>query len=84
VEDSFNGEWHHVAGTYDGIELKIYVDGALAATTAHVGTIGIQTHNLNLARNSEEDDRFYDGVIDEVKIYNRALSHSEIRFLLSN
>ena len=84
VDDSFNGEWHHVAGTYDGMELKVYVDGALSATTAHAGSIEIQTHNLNIARNSEEDDRFYDGVIDEVKIYNRALSHPEIRFLLSN
>ena len=29
VDDSFNGEWHHVAGTYDGTELKTYVDGVL-------------------------------------------------------
>jgi len=84
VDSSFNGEWHHVAGTYDGSELKTYVDGVLGATVAHQGSIDIQTHNLTIAMNSQETDRFYDGVIDEVKIYNRALSASEIRFLVGN
>jgi len=84
VSSSFNGEWHHVAGTYDGSELKTYVDGALRATTAHAGSIEVQTHNLTIGTNSEEEGRFYDGAIDEVKIYNRALSQPEIRFLVGN
>jgi len=84
VDSSFNGEWHHVLGTYDGSELKTYVDGVLGATVAHQGSIEVQTHNLTIAMNSQETDRFYDGVIDEVKIYNRALSSSEIRFLVGN
>jgi hypothetical protein len=84
VDSSFNGEWHHVLGTYDGSELKTYVDGILGATVAHQGSIEVQTHNLTIAMNSQETDRFYDGVIDEVKIYNRALSPSEIRFLVGN
>ena len=84
VDSSFNGEWHHVAGTYDGSELKTYVDGVLGATVAHQGSIDIQTHNLTIGMNSQETDRFYDGVIDEVNIYNRALSASEIRFLVGN
>ncbi|MHC4537370.1 MAG: LamG domain-containing protein, partial [Planctomycetota bacterium] len=84
VDSSFNGEWHHVAGTYDGSELKTYVDGVLGATVAHQGSIDVQTHNLTIAMNSQETDRFYDGVIDEVNIYNRALSQAEIRFLVGN
>ena len=84
VDSSFNGEWHHVAGTYDGIELKTYVDGSLGSTVAHEGLIEVQAHNLTMAMNSEETDRFYDGVIDEVNIYNRALSQAEIRFLVGN
>jgi hypothetical protein len=84
VDSSFNGEWHHVLGTYDGSELKTYVDGVLGATVAHQGSIEVQAHNLTIAMNSQETDRFYDGVIDEVKIYNRALSSSEIRFLVGN
>jgi len=84
VDSAFNGEWHHVLGTYDGSELKTYVDGLLGATVAHQGSIEIQTHNLTIAMNSQETDRFYEGVIDEVKIYNRALSKGEVRFLVGN
>jgi len=84
VDDSFNGEWHHVAGTYDGSELKTYVDGILGATMAHVGLIEVQTHNLTIGTNSQASGRFYDGAIDEVNIYNRALSNAEIRFLVGN
>ena len=84
VDDSFNGEWHHVLGTYDGNELKTYVDGVLGATTVHQGSIDIQTHNLTIAQNSQETDRYYEGVIDEVKIYDRALTEAEIRFLVGN
>jgi beta-galactosidase len=84
VDDSFNGDWHHVAGTYDGLEAKTYVDGILGATNAHVGAIAVQTHNLTMGNNSQESGRFYDGAIDEVKIYNRALSKAEIRFLVGN
>jgi beta-galactosidase len=84
VDSTFNGEWHHVLGTYDGNELKTYVDGVLGATVAHQGSIDVQTHNLTIAHNSQETDRYYDGAIDEVKIYNRALIPSEIRFLVGN
>jgi hypothetical protein len=84
VDDSFNGEWHHVAGTYDGSELKTYVDGILGVTVAHVGLIDVQTHNLTIGNNSQESGRFYDGAIDEVNIYDRALSKAEIRFLVGN
>ena len=83
VNDSFNEEWHHVAGTYDGNELKTYVDGILRATTAHVGTIETQPHNLTIATNSEEEGRFYEGAIDEARIYNRALSANEILYLVN-
>ncbi len=84
VDESFNGEWHHVAGTYDGNELKTYVDGILGATVAHVGLIDVQTHNLTISTNSQESGRYYDGAIDEVNIYDRALSKAEIRFLVGN
>ena len=84
VDSTFNGEWHHVLGTYDGNELKTYVDGVLGATVVHQGSIEIQTHNLTIAMNSQQTDRYYDGAIDEVKIYNRALSAAEIRFLVGN
>jgi tetratricopeptide (TPR) repeat protein len=78
VDSSFNGVWHHVAGTYDGSALKLYVDGMLQATTAHVGSIETGTNNLYLGENSEATGRFYAGAMDDVRIYNYALSESDI------
>jgi hypothetical protein len=81
VDESFNGDWRFVAGTYDGNELKIYIDGGLRDVTAHVGAIETTTDNLAIGTNSEASGRFYSGVIDEVRIYNRALSEGEILYL---
>ena len=81
VDDSFKGDWYHVAGTYDGSELKIYINGGIGATTAHIGAIDVSTGNLTIGINSEENDRLYNGSIDEVRIYNRALTEGEILYL---
>jgi beta-galactosidase len=81
VTSSFNGTWHHVAGTYDGSELKVYVDGLLRGTTAHTGAIATSTYAVSMGRNSQQTTRYYEGLIDEVRIYNRALSASEIAYL---
>jgi hypothetical protein len=78
IDDSFNDDWHHVAGTYDGMQLKLYVDGILSGVTNHIGSIATNTYNVNIGRNSEATDRFYDGLIDDVRIYDKALSQAEI------
>ena len=78
IDDSFNDDWHHVAGTYDGIQLKLYVDGVLSGITNHIGSIASDTYNVNIGRNSQNTDRFYEGLIDDVRIYNKALSQPEV------
>ncbi|MBN1507132.1 MAG: LamG domain-containing protein [Sedimentisphaerales bacterium] len=78
IDPSFNGEWHHVASTYDGVTLRLYLDGILRATTEYVGSIASTTYNVNIGRNAENADRFYNGLIDEVRIYHGALSPAEI------
>jgi hypothetical protein len=78
VDASFNGVWHHLAGTYDGFFLKLYVDGTLEAAGVHGGPIGGSSFHLNIARNSEMTDRHYDGLIDDVRIYNTALSANQV------
>jgi len=84
VESSFNGAWHHLVGTYDGRALKLYVDGALKTTTPDAGCIiAINDFNLNIARNSDRTERFYDGAIDDVRIYNYALGAGDIGTLYS-
>jgi len=81
VDSSFNSVWHHLAGTYDGNELKLYIDGGLQAADEHVGSIATNNFNVNIGRNSEATDRFYEGRIDDVLIYNRALSEAEVLYL---
>ena len=84
VDDSFNGEWHHIAGTYDGNQLRLYVDGGLVDSEDYLGSINSTTNPVNIGRNSQQTTRLYEGAIDDVKIYNRALSAGEILYLADN
>lgn len=71
------GIWYHVVGVYDGSTIKIYVNGNLEGTNNLTGTILTNTSNVNIGRRTS-NDRYFNGVIDEVAIYNRALSQPEI------
>ncbi len=81
VDPSFNGQWHQAAGTFDGKALKLYINGNLASITEYEGSIALSTSNVNIGKNSDKSDRFYEGAIDEVLIYNRALSAGEVAHL---
>ena len=81
VSDTFNGQWHHLAGTYDGNDVKLYIDGVEQDSHPFVGTINNLVFPLHIGHNAQETDRFYDGTIDEVRIYSRALSPAEIQAL---
>ncbi|MBN1359456.1 MAG: hypothetical protein JW993_02640, partial [Sedimentisphaerales bacterium] len=52
--------------------------GELAAVTDYVGAIALSASSINIGKNSDKTNRFYDGAIDEVAIYNRALTDGEI------
>ncbi|MFC1569544.1 LamG-like jellyroll fold domain-containing protein [bacterium] len=78
---AYNGFWHHFAGTYDGSVLILYINGEFIATTECTGPINAVTDALNVGRNSQKPDRLYDGLIDEVRIYSRALTVEEIMAL---
>ena len=80
--ESFNGEWHHMTGTFDGSELKLYLDGQLEATTAFSGTIGTATHSLTIGENSQATGRYFNGVLDDARIYNHAMTQEEIQVLM--
>jgi hypothetical protein len=81
VGPEFNGEWHHAAGTYDGQQLIIYVDGEVAVTSDHVGGITPNTYDVAIGTNTQASGRFSESIIDEAIVYNRALSAGEIRYL---
>ncbi len=73
------GQWHHIAGTYDGKTQSIYFDGALVKTENVSGKIESTTDPLDIAKQVAGDNNFFTGCIDDVLIYNRALSPAEIR-----
>ncbi len=69
-------QWYHIAGTYDGSVMKLYLDGVLVATNST--SISIGTSDISLRIGKYIDGHFFDGAIDEVKIFNSALSASGI------
>ena len=82
-----DGLWHHVAATLDSLptpyatNVKFYVDGQLDGISGGVNA-AINTAALdNVIIGSDIQNRFFNGVIDEVRIYNRALNAGEIAAL---
>jgi hypothetical protein len=69
--------WTHIATTYDGANMRIYVNGVLVATRAQAGNLAVGNQALRIGGNNVSGE-FFKGLIDEVRIYNRALSAAEI------
>jgi hypothetical protein len=70
--------WTHLAATYDGASVRLYVDGSLAATLAVSGSMSATSGSLRIGGNGIWPE-WFDGLIDEVRIYDRALTASEIQ-----
>jgi Concanavalin A-like lectin/glucanases superfamily/Bacterial Ig domain len=70
--------WTHLAVTFDGASLRLYVDGTLTRTTAVSGAMSGSDGPLRIGGNAIWDE-WFDGLIDELRIYNRALSPTEIQ-----
>lgn len=77
------GEWIHYAMTWNGTTAKIYKNGVLSTTCEIIGTINAAGDSSNLCIGSSCGSAFTDGTIDEVQVYNRALSESEVYLLYS-
>ena len=70
-------EWSHLAATYDGATLRLFVNGVSVATQAYTGTLATSTNPLRIGGNVFGE--YFAGVIDEVRIYYRKLTGAEIR-----
>ena len=70
------GEWQHLAATYDGTIARFYVDGVEVAsrTAASVGS----SNAWRIGAYGGSPGGFFDGIVDDVRVYNRALSSAEI------
>ena len=76
--------WHHYACTYDGSTIKLYVDGDLKTSVSNPnGARSIAADNgpLYIGKDDADNNRYLDGSIDEVRVFNRALSREEIENL---
>ncbi|MCH7605073.1 hypothetical protein IID24_03750 [Patescibacteria group bacterium] len=78
-DDVVNGKWQHLVGRYDGSTLKAYVNGVEVDSLLASGNIDPSTKDLFIGR--RDGSRRFTGKIDDVRIYNRALSNTEIQDL---
>jgi hypothetical protein len=83
-----DSEWHHVAGQRKGTSIHIYIDGMVEATsdvTAEYDLSGTAQHNAYIGAVTNNGDgtlyKVYYGLVDDVRIYHRALSEGEVLFL---
>jgi Concanavalin A-like lectin/glucanases superfamily/Fibronectin type III domain len=70
--------WSHLAETYDGSTLRLYVNGTQVASTAHTGNISTSTNPLQVGGDSLYS-QFFAGLIDEVRVHNVALTPTQIQ-----
>lgn len=69
--------WYHVAATYDGAALRIYLNGVLDQTVPYSGTLTPNTSSFLVGKNQNNYNEFY-GSINDVRFYSRAITQSEI------
>ena len=73
-----DGQWHHVAGVYDGTRIYLYIDGVQDVNTLTSGSIKTNDYKVMIGENAQQRNRYWNGLIDDVRVYNRALDPSEI------
>lgn len=71
--------WTHIATTYDGAIMRLYINGVQVSTLATTGNITTTTNMLRIGGSPNLGAQYFAGRIDEVRIYNRALSAAEVQ-----
>ncbi|HLX63192.1 MAG TPA: LamG domain-containing protein [Planctomycetota bacterium] len=84
-----DGSWHHAAATFDGENLRLYVDGVLQKAVVPMKGEIVATHEpLTIGQNRYnptplENDQSFEGTLDEIMLVNRALSAEEIKAMIA-
>ncbi|MBN1671136.1 MAG: hypothetical protein JXR37_08900, partial [Kiritimatiellae bacterium] len=78
-----DGQWHHVAATYsNGVNAALWIDGALQGTDPFAGwDKTVWGLDVRLGQPAAGEGKYYEGLLDEVAVFNRALSSNEIASL---
>jgi len=78
-------EWHHIVGTYNGSFMRLYVDGVEKVSSVATGTIPYDNNPVLIGADSNQADHTPDagwnGTIDDVLLYDRALNQEEVAIL---
>ena len=79
------GQWVHLVGTYNGASVTLYVNGVLAFTTPHTGTIPSDTTPLTIGAGfndaAQTPSEAFAGRVDDVRVYATALSVTDVQML---
>jgi hypothetical protein len=83
--DTNLSSWNLISGTYDGTSKKIYVNSDMVASMSWSSPVDTNPNGISIigafARISIGSDYFFNGTIDDVRIYDRALSAAEVQAL---
>lgn len=75
------GIWYHVTYTWDGTNFRVYVNGVLDGTSGSIGGVNVTSSALAIGRAFWAAGNYFNGQIDDVAVFTRALSASEIQTL---
>jgi hypothetical protein len=79
-----DGQWHHIAGIYDGSKMYLIIDGELDSSQPASGRINTNNEPVYIGENSENTGRFWNGLIDDVRVYNYALRKVDVDEIYNN
>ncbi len=76
-----DGFWHHAAGTFDGETMRVFLDGREIGQRTRSGTIAVNSTVRPYIGSSSGRGEFFQGGLDDLRVYGRALSPEQIRTL---
>ena len=79
--DVDDGNWHFIVGRYDGSLVSVWVDGTKEGENSASGALVSTGNAFEIGGNCNSNWKYYNGIIDEVRIYSRALGPTEIAAL---
>jgi|GEM_PF-4318734 len=74
-----DGKWHYIVVVYNKSNFKLYVDGVLESSSSSYSSLNITPAPIYIGKYCNADGFEFNGIIDEIRIYNRVLSEEEIK-----
>jgi hypothetical protein len=72
-------QWYNIAAVYGGGTLKLYLNGNMVTSVAASGSIAADASLLTIGKNPTANNKFFKGKIDEIRVFNIALTNSQLQ-----